>query len=118
MGKTDLASGAYKRPSGLSWVLLKTVRPDPVGKPGLGSVDLARWVNQVWVRGWLGSGPNGWPGPDKMGSHILLGIGLGWNGWPARKYSEDGVWTKMGRNIFLGIGPGQNGQPVRKYSGD
>ncbi|KAF8797573.1 hypothetical protein BYT27DRAFT_7219114 [Phlegmacium glaucopus] len=33
----------------------------------------------------LGSGPNGWPGPDKMGSHILLGIGLGWNGWPARK---------------------------------
>ncbi|KAF8803410.1 hypothetical protein BYT27DRAFT_7214723 [Phlegmacium glaucopus] len=120
----------------------------PNGWPGpdtMGSYILLG-IGLGW-NGWLRSGPNGWPGPDKMGrvlawdgigslpenilglgsgpngpdkmgSHILLGIGLGWNGWPAGKYSGDGVWTKMGRNIFLGISPGQNGEPVRKYSGD
>ncbi|KAF8814410.1 hypothetical protein BYT27DRAFT_7206141 [Phlegmacium glaucopus] len=38
-------------------------------KDGMGSLP----ENILGIR----SGPNGWPGPDKMGSHILLCIGLG-----------------------------------------
>ncbi|KAF8811223.1 hypothetical protein BYT27DRAFT_7208653 [Phlegmacium glaucopus] len=77
------------------------------GLDQMGGPVQTKWVAiYCWVSAWdgmgglpenilgLGSGPNGWPSPDKMGSHILLGIGLGWNGWPARKYSGAPVWTK------------------------
>ncbi|KAF8811222.1 hypothetical protein BYT27DRAFT_7208652 [Phlegmacium glaucopus] len=103
------------------------------GLDQMGGPVQTKWVAiYCWVSAWdgmgglpenilgLGSGPNGWPGPDKMGSHILLGIGLGWNGvqtkWVAI-YCWVSAWDGMGgrpeNNLGMGSGLDQMGGPVQ-----